>query len=106
MGQARTADGAGRRRRGRRRRTEGPGPHGRAHPRAEDGHPGVAVGVQRADGVVRNYRAEQGFQNDIGKLLHPMLYRKKVADVDEYRKGKLELVEGAPQVIRYSRRPP
>ena len=28
-----------------------------------------------------------------------MLYRKKVADVDEYRKGKLELVEGAPQVI-------
>ena len=42
---------------------------------------------------------EQGFQNNIGKLLHPMLYRKKVADVDEYRKGKLELVEGAPQVI-------
>ena len=28
-----------------------------------------------------------------------MLYRKKVGDVDEYRKGKLELVEGAPQVI-------
>lgn len=42
---------------------------------------------------------EQGFQNDIGKLLHPMLYRKKTVDKDEYKGGKLKLVEGAPQVI-------
>eukprot|EP00571_Detonula_confervacea_P007014 CAMPEP_0172321652 /NCGR_PEP_ID=MMETSP1058-20130122/43942_1 /TAXON_ID=83371 /ORGANISM="Detonula confervacea, Strain CCMP 353" /LENGTH=735 /DNA_ID=CAMNT_0013037219 /DNA_START=48 /DNA_END=2255 /DNA_ORIENTATION=- len=42
---------------------------------------------------------EQGFQNDLGKLLHPMLYKKKVVDIDEYKNGKLALVEGAPQVI-------
>lgn len=42
---------------------------------------------------------EQGFQNDIGKLLHPMLYRKKTVDKEEYKGGKLKLVEGAPQVI-------
>ena len=43
---------------------------------------------------------EQGFQNDLGKLLHPMLYRKKIVRVDEYtKKGRLNLVEGAPQVI-------
>ena len=49
---------------------------------------------------------EQGFQNNIRKLLHPMLYRKKVADVDEYRKGKLELVKGAPQVMSLRLLPP
>jgi superfamily II DNA/RNA helicase len=42
---------------------------------------------------------EQGFQNDLGKLLHPMLYRKKVVEIDEYKNGKLQLVEGSPQVI-------
>ncbi|KAL7521793.1 hypothetical protein ACHAWX_006472 [Stephanocyclus meneghinianus] len=42
---------------------------------------------------------EQGFQNDIGTLLHPMLYKKKTITVDEYKSGKLELVEGAPQII-------
>jgi len=42
---------------------------------------------------------EQGFQNDIGRLLHPMLYKKKVISTDEYKGGKLQLVEGAPQVI-------
>ncbi|KAL7541777.1 hypothetical protein ACHAXR_011199 [Thalassiosira sp. AJA248-18] len=42
---------------------------------------------------------EQGFQNDIGKLLHPMLYKKKVVEIEEYKKGRLNLVEGAPQVI-------
>lgn len=42
---------------------------------------------------------EQGFQGDLGKLLHPMLYRKKVVEMEEYKNGKLTLVEGAPQVI-------
>ena len=42
---------------------------------------------------------EQGFQNDIGRLLHPMLYKKKTVNKDEYKGGKLKLVEGAPQVI-------
>lgn len=42
---------------------------------------------------------EQGFQGDIGKLLHPMLYRKKVVEMEEYKNGKLKLVDGAPQVI-------
>ncbi|KAL3821801.1 hypothetical protein ACHAXA_008794 [Cyclostephanos tholiformis] len=42
---------------------------------------------------------EQGFQGDLGKLLHPMLYRKKVVEAGEYRSGKLLLAEGAPQVI-------
>ncbi|KAL3797170.1 hypothetical protein ACHAW5_006032 [Stephanodiscus triporus] len=42
---------------------------------------------------------EQGFQGDLGRLLHPMLYRKKVVGIEEYRSGKLELAEGAPQVI-------
>jgi superfamily II DNA/RNA helicase len=42
---------------------------------------------------------EQGFQNDIGKLLHPMLYKKKAVAMEEYKGGKLALVEGAPQII-------
>ena len=42
---------------------------------------------------------EQGFQGDLGKLLHLMLYRKKVVEMEEYKNGKLTLVEGAPQVI-------
>lgn len=42
---------------------------------------------------------EQGFQNDIGRLLHPMLYRKKTVGTEEYKNGKLMLVEGAPQVL-------
>lgn len=42
---------------------------------------------------------EQGFQNDIGKLIHPMLYKKKVVSMEEYKGGKLQLVEGAPQII-------
>ena len=42
---------------------------------------------------------EQGFQGDLGKLLHPMLYRKKVVEMEEYKNGKLKLVDGAPQVI-------
>lgn len=42
---------------------------------------------------------EQGFQNDIGKLLHPMLYKKKVVTIDEYTSGKVKLVEGSPQII-------
>ncbi|KAL7547338.1 hypothetical protein ACHAWF_010658, partial [Thalassiosira exigua] len=42
---------------------------------------------------------EQGFQNDLGELLHPMLYRKKVVAMEEYKSGKLDLAEGAPQVI-------
>ena len=42
---------------------------------------------------------EQGFQGDLGKLLHTMLYRKKVVEAEEYRSGKLALAEGAPQVI-------
>lgn len=42
---------------------------------------------------------EQGFQSDLGKLLHPMLYKRKVVDIEEYKNGKLNLVEGAPQVI-------
>ncbi len=42
---------------------------------------------------------EQGFQNDLGKLLHPMLYKKKVIEIDEYKNGKLKLVDGSPQVI-------
>ena len=42
---------------------------------------------------------EQGFQDDLGALLHPMLYRRKAVNVDEYKNGKLKLVEGAPQVI-------
>ena len=42
---------------------------------------------------------EQGFQNDLGRLLHPMLYKRKVVEIDEYKNGKLTLVEGAPQVI-------
>ena len=42
---------------------------------------------------------EKGFQGDLGKLLHPMLYRKKVVEMEEYKNGKLTLVEGAPQVI-------
>jgi len=42
---------------------------------------------------------EQGFQGDLGKLLHPMLYRKKVVEMEEYKNGKLKLVHGAPQVI-------
>jgi len=38
---------------------------------------------------------EQGFQSDIGSLLHPMLYKQKVV-----REGdELELVEGAPRLI-------
>lgn len=42
---------------------------------------------------------EQGFQTDVGKLLHPMLYKKKVVEIEEYKNGKLTLVEGSPQVI-------
>lgn len=42
---------------------------------------------------------EQGFQNDIGKLLHPMLYKKKIVEIEEYKRGRLNLVEGAPQVV-------
>lgn len=42
---------------------------------------------------------EQGFQNDIGKLIHPMLYKKKVVGMEEYKNGKVQLVEGAPQII-------
>lgn len=42
---------------------------------------------------------EQGFQNDLGRLLHPMLYRRKLVELDEYQQGKVKLVEGAPQVI-------
>jgi superfamily II DNA/RNA helicase len=42
---------------------------------------------------------EQGFQSDIGKLIHPMLYKKKVVGVEEHKNGSLELVEGAPQII-------
>eukprot|EP00578_Thalassiosira_sp_NH16_P007897 CAMPEP_0181122614 /NCGR_PEP_ID=MMETSP1071-20121207/25411_1 /TAXON_ID=35127 /ORGANISM="Thalassiosira sp., Strain NH16" /LENGTH=730 /DNA_ID=CAMNT_0023207603 /DNA_START=113 /DNA_END=2302 /DNA_ORIENTATION=- len=42
---------------------------------------------------------EQGFQGDLGRLLHPMLYRRKTVEAEEYKNGKLKLVEGAPQVI-------
>lgn len=42
---------------------------------------------------------EQGFQNDIGKLIHPMLYKKKVVGLEEYKNGKLKLVDGSPQII-------
>ena len=42
---------------------------------------------------------EQGFQNDLGRLLHPMLYQRKLVELDEYQKGTVALVEGAPQVI-------
>ncbi|KAL9183641.1 hypothetical protein ACHAXT_004497 [Thalassiosira profunda] len=42
---------------------------------------------------------EQGFQNDIGRLLHPMLYKKRTIRAEEYKGGKMALVEGAPQVL-------
>ncbi|KAL7438433.1 hypothetical protein ACHAXH_003452, partial [Discostella pseudostelligera] len=42
---------------------------------------------------------EQGFQSDLGKLLHPMLYKKKMVEIDENKTGKLKLVDGSPQVI-------
>lgn len=42
---------------------------------------------------------EQGFQNDLGALLHPMLYKTRHVNIDEYKNDKLSLVEGAPQII-------
>jgi len=42
---------------------------------------------------------EQGFQTDIGKLLHPLLYKHKGAFSSKEDLSKVELVEDAPQVI-------
>mmetsp|Transcript_3001 Transcript_3001/g.6189 ORF Transcript_3001/g.6189 Transcript_3001/m.6189 type:complete len:883 (-) Transcript_3001:165-2813(-) len=42
---------------------------------------------------------EQGFQDDLGGLLHPMLYGKRKVEKEEWKKGKVTLVNGAPQVI-------
>ena len=42
---------------------------------------------------------EQGFQSDLGALLHPMLYKKRHVNIDEYKNDKVSLVEGAPQII-------
>jgi len=42
---------------------------------------------------------EQGFQEDLGALLHPMLYKKRHVNIDEYKNDKVSLVEGAPQII-------
>jgi len=42
---------------------------------------------------------EQGFQNDIGKVLHPLLYKHKGAFQNDVDLEQIDLVEGAPQVI-------
>jgi len=40
---------------------------------------------------------EQGFQGDLGTILHPLLYQKKVIYPSEV--DRLHLVEGAPQIV-------
>ena len=40
---------------------------------------------------------EQGFQSDLGTILHPLLYQKKVVYPSEV--DRLRLVEGAPQIV-------
>ena len=40
---------------------------------------------------------EQGFQSDLGTILHPLLYQKKVIYPSEV--DRLRLVEGAPQIV-------
>jgi len=43
---------------------------------------------------------EQGFQEDMGKILHPLLYKHKGAfNTNKMDLDKVQLVEGAPQVV-------
>ena len=43
---------------------------------------------------------EQGFQDDLGKIMHPLLYKHKGSfNTDKIDTNTVQLVEGAPQVI-------
>lgn len=45
---------------------------------------------------------EQGFQSDIGKILHPLLYKHKGAFGNSVDLDSIQVVDGAPQVIMTS----